>query len=76
MELEPEYLGLDELLGVELPKDAAFVNQSCIKDGDRGKSSWRVFERLDTPDLFGTRLRFNTSLKRTCDGLGDRASAS
>lgn len=76
LELEPEYLGRDELLGVELPKEAAFVNKSCISDGEIGKSSWRLFERLDTPDLFGTRLRFNTSLRRTCDGLGERVSDS
>lgn len=55
---------------------AAFDNRSCINEGDSGKSSCRVFDRLEPPDRFDSLFRFKTSLRRTCDGLGDRNSDS
>lgn len=71
LEDEPEKRGLEELLGVEFPNEVAFENKSCINEGDRGRSSWRLFERVPPP-LFGTRLRFSTSLRRTWHGLKAR----
>lgn len=68
---EPEYRGLDELLGVELPNEVAFEKRSCIREGERGRSSWRFFERFPPP-LLGTLLRFKTSLRRTWHGLKTR----
>lgn len=57
---------------MEFPK-VFLENKSDINDGDNGKSSWCVFDLLLAPlERFATRLRFNTSLKRTWEGLGDR----
>lgn len=58
------------------PIEAAFVNKSCINEGDNGKSSCLVFDLLEPLDLLANLFRLRTSLKRTCDGLGERNSDS
>lgn len=62
--------------GVELPKEAAFVNRSCIKLGEIGRSSCLVLERLEPPERLVTLFLFSTSLNLTCEGLGERVSDS
>lgn len=58
------------------PIDAALVNKSCISDGDNGKSSCLLFDLLEPLDLFDNLFLLRTSLRRTCDGLGDLNSDS
>lgn len=56
--------------------EAALVNKSCIKEGDRGKSSCLLFDLLEPLDLLDNLFLLRTSLRRTCEGLGDLSSES
>lgn len=59
----------------ELPSDVALEKRSCITDDDRLLSESCLVLRFEVAALLGGRFRFNTSVKRSCDGLGDRVSS-